>query len=134
MASGGAGSASDLGLLFLRLSGAAFATHGYQKIFRGDMATFASAFGAKGFPVPSAFAWVTALTELLGGLLVAFGLYTRFGAAFSAAIMFIAAFLLHASDDFKAREMELLYLVIMLAVACLGPGKWSLDGVLRKTV
>jgi putative oxidoreductase len=134
MASGGVGGTSDLGLLFLRLSGAAFATHGYQKIFQGDMSKFAAEFGAKGFPVPSAFAWVTALTELLGGLLVAFGLYTRFGAAFAAVIMFVAAFLLHASEDFRTREMELLYLVVMLAVACLGPGKWSLDGVVRKTV
>ena len=132
MASGGDGGASDVGLLFLRLSGLALATHGYQRIFHGDMAQFARDFGAMGFPVPAVFAWAAALSELLGGALVFVGLFTRLGASFCAATMFVAAFIQHARDDFKTREMTLLYLVIMVAVACMGAGHWSVDRLVRK--
>jgi putative oxidoreductase len=134
MASGKGGGANDLGLLFLRLAGIALATHGYQKVFGGGMPRFAEGVGEMGFPLPAVFAWAAALSELLGGALVFVGLYTRLGASFGAVTMFVAAFIRHANDDFKTREMALLYLVILLAVACLGPGKWSLDGLVRKSV
>jgi putative oxidoreductase len=131
MASGDGG-ASDLGLLFVRLTGIGLASHGYDAIFHGGMPALATTVGGMGFPLPAAFAWAAVLAELLGGALVAVGLYTRFGAAFAAVTMFVAAFVKHASDDFKTRELSLLYLAIMLAIACLGAGKWSLDGLVRK--
>jgi putative oxidoreductase len=132
MAGGGVGGATDLGLTFLRLAGIGLAYHGWQKVFGGNMAGLASGVEKIGFPVPVAFAWAAALSELLGGALVAVGLFTRAAAGFAAFTMFVAAFLAHAADPFEKREMALLYLVIMLCVACLGAGKWSVDGVVRK--
>lgn len=133
MASGGGGGATDVGLLFLRLAGLALASHGYEKIFHGDMSSFESDIKDLGFPIPIVFAWAAALSELVGGALVAIGLYTRFAAAFAAVTMFVAAFLRHATDDFETRETSLLYLVIMIALACTGAGKWSVDGLARKS-
>ena len=96
------------------------------------MSHFAGSVGKIGFPVPVVFAWAAALSELVGGSLVAIGLYTRFAATFAAVTMFIAAFLYHATDEFATREKALLYFAVMLALACMGPGKWSVDGVARK--
>src|SRR5262245_2854042 len=128
-----AGGAADVGLVFLRLAGLGLASHGYDKVFHGDMSKFADHVDKLGFPVPIVFAWAAALSELVGGSLVAVGLYTRFAAVFAAFTMFVAAFLQHATDDFKTREPALLYFAIMLALACTGAGKWSIDGVARKS-
>ena len=128
-----AGGASDVGLGFLRLAGFGLAYHGYQKVFGGNMSSFADGVEKIGFPVPIAFAWAAALSELLGGALVGFGLFTRFAASFAAATMFVAAFLALATESFEKRELALAYLVVMLALACVGPGKWSIDGLLRKS-
>jgi putative oxidoreductase len=127
-----AGGASDVGLGFLRFAGFGLAYHGYQKVFGGNMSGFADAVEKIGFPLPYVFAWAAALSELVGGALVGFGLYTRFAASFAAATMFVAAFLALATESFEKRELALAYLVVMLAIACLGPGKWSVDGLLRK--
>ena len=129
MAGGGAG---DVGLLFLRLAGVGLATHGYTKVFGGGIDGVISAASDMGFPLPAIFGWAAAVSELLGGALVAVGLFTRPAAVFAAITMFVAAFLRHASDSFKERELALAYLVILLALACMGPGKWSVDGVARK--
>jgi putative oxidoreductase len=131
---GGGGGGSDVALAFLRLAGLGLAYHGYQKVFGGDMSSFARSVEKIGFPVPIVFAWLAALSEFLGGGLVAVGLFTRLGATFAAITMFVAAFLKHATDDFDTREKALSYLVIMLALALLGPGKWSVDGLVRKSV
>jgi putative oxidoreductase len=128
-----AGGASDVGLGFLRLAGFGLAYHGYQKIFGGNMSGFAGDVEKIGFPLPHVFAWMAALSELVGGALVGFGLFTRFAASFAAATMFVAAFLALATESFEKREQALTYLVVMLALACVGPGKWSIDGLLRKS-
>ena len=129
-----AGGAADVGLGFLRLTGLGLAYHGYQKVFGGDMSDFAGDVKKIGFPAPIAFAWAAALSELVGGALVAIGLYTRVAAALAAATMFVAAFLALPTEPFKGeRELALAYLVATLALACLGAGKWSIDGMARKS-
>ena len=129
---GGGGGATDVGLAFLRLAGLGLAHHGYQKVFGGNMSSFAGGVEKLGFPLPVVFAWAAALSEMVGGALVAIGLYTRFGAVFAAITMFVAAFLQHARDDFETRELALTYLLVMLAITFIGPGKWSVDGLVRK--
>jgi putative oxidoreductase len=132
MASGGGGGASDIGLLFLRLAGVGLATHGYAKIFGGGVSGTVDAAEAMGFPLPVVFGWAAAASELLGGALVAIGLFTRPAAVFAAITMFVAAFLHHAEDPFARRELALAYLVILLAIACMGAGRWSVDAIARK--
>jgi putative oxidoreductase len=121
--------ASDVGLGFLRLAGLGLAYHGYQKIFGDNMSGFADGVEKLGFPMPVVFAWAAALSELVGGALVAIGLFTRVAATLAATTMFVAAFLAHATDGFDKREPALMYLSIMLGLACLGAGKWSIDGM-----
>lgn len=127
------GGASDLGLLALRLSGVGLAIHGYDRIFHGDMTVFAASIEQMGYPMPEVCAWGAALTQLLGGAMVAVGLFTRPVAAVAGFVMFLSAFVRHASDDFRTREIALLYLVVLAALTLMGAGHWSVDGMRKKS-
>jgi putative oxidoreductase len=143
----------DFGLLVLRLAGLGLAlVHGLPKVM--SLATGASqlpqAVAKLGFPMPTAFAWAAALGELLGGLLVALGLFTRVGAAWAAFTMFVAASFQHhafsrllvslrlryvSEETVKAwgnPELALMYLAVLLAVLIMGPGRIAFDSVAGK--
>jgi putative oxidoreductase len=143
----------DLGLLVLRLAGLGLAlAHGLPKVtsLAAGTSQLPTAVARLGFPLPTAFAWAAAMGELLGGLLVALGLFTRVGAALAAFTMFVAAFLQHhafsrllvslrlryvAEDTLKAwgnPELALLYLAVLLAVLVMGPGRIALDSVIGR--
>lgn len=85
-----------------------------------------------GFPMPEVFGWAAGLSEFAGGIFLAFGLFTRPAAFFVASTMFVAGFLRHAQDPFKAKELALLYFVIALVFVARGAGKWSADRVLLR--
>lgn len=79
-----------------------------------------------------AFAWAASLSELLGGLLIAAGLYARYAALFMGVTMSVAAFMVHATDPFRVKEMALLYLAACVILLFQGAGKYSLDRIFRK--
>jgi putative oxidoreductase len=96
------------------------------------------------------FTWAAALSEFAGGVLVTVGLYTRVAAGFAAFTMFVAAFVRHhahqhllvalglqqaSEETLKAwgnPELALVYLVAMAALALAGPGRLSLDALVRR--
>ena len=85
----------DLGLLILRLAGLYLAVaHGWGKIvgLASGETRFLEGVARIGFPMPLAFAWAAALSEFLGGLTIALGLFTRWAAPFAAFTMCVAAF------------------------------------------
>lgn len=116
------------GLLCLRvLMGAGIAYHGGAKIFGGRMGAFAEGVGELGFPLPALFAWAAALSEFLGGLLIALGLATRYAAVFVLITMLVAGFGRHAADPFGVKEKALAYATMALTLILTGPGDFSLD-------
>lgn len=122
----------DLGLLVFRVFVGltmAFA-HGLGKMPPSEQ--MLGGVAAMGFPVPIVFAWSAALSEFLGGLLIAGGLFTRPAAAFLGFTMMIAAFVAHAADPFQKKELALLYLAACVLLAFMGPGRFSLDRWIRK--
>lgn len=143
----------DVALLLLRISGILLAVnHGWGKIASltsGEGTRFMSGLGEMGFPMPGVFAWAAALSEMLGGALVAVGLFTRIAAPFAAFTMFVAAFLRHkahlqvvsalgiaplteeAVKKLGNPELASLYFFVFFALAALGPGRISLDHILR---
>ncbi|HLL90878.1 MAG TPA: DoxX family protein [Tepidisphaeraceae bacterium] len=139
---GGAGGAStfaDLGLLLLRVTIGTFMAfgHGMGKLpFLGGELPVGGV-TKLGFPAPTLFAWLLALTEFVGGLLLAIGLLTR-PAAF--AIMFgmgVAAFVAHGNDPWFARggpskEMAMLFLVPALLFVLAGAGRFSIDALFNR--
>jgi len=145
--------ARDFALLVLRLTGLYLAWgHGWGKVVAlatGEGDRFVEAVGAMGFPVPIAFAWAAALSELVGGLCVALGLFTPVAAGAAAVTMFVAAFLRHQAhrvllvnlgvssypedhpEGWGSPELAFVFLLCFVAIALLGPGSWSLDRLWR---
>jgi putative oxidoreductase len=145
---------NDAALLLLRLVGLGLAAvHGWGKVAAlttGHGDPFVHAVGGLGFPVPLAFAWASGLAEFLGGILVALGLFTRVAAGFAAFNLAVAALLRHhalahlaawiglvsvPADTLKAwanPELALVYLAAFLSIVLLGPGRLSLDHLVRR--
>ena len=123
---------ADVALTVLRAAaGLMMATHGWGKLPVSD--EFVQGVGDMGLPFPVVFAWIAALSEFAGGLLLAAGLFTRFAAFMIAGTMFVAAFIAHAGDPLSAREMALLYLAISIAFMINGSGRFGVDAILRRT-
>ena len=130
--SGGASRATDIGLLILRVGvGLAMAlAHGLGKIPPSQ--GFIEATAGMGFPIPVLFAWAAALSEFLGGLLIAIGLATRPAALMLAFTMATAAFVAHGPDPFSDKEMAFVYLVASLTLVATGAGRYAVDRALRR--
>jgi len=112
--------------------GLGMAYHGYGKVFGGHMDKFADGIGVMGFPMPELFAWAAALSEFVGGVLIVLGLFTRPAALCVLLTMSVAAFIKHGGDPLKKKELALAYWTIAGAVMFVGPGKYSLDYMLKK--
>lgn len=124
--------ASSAASLVLRLTfGLAMAlAHGMGKLPPPD--GFIEGVRGMGFPLPEAFAWIAALLETCGGLLVAVGLFARPIAFFLFVHMSIAFFLAHAGQAFAQRELAFVFGAAMLAVALMGTGKYGIDAFFAK--
>lgn len=115
----------DTGLAVLRIGAAAMMlVHGYgklQMLINGD--EFANPIGIGA--TPSLF--LVVISELVCPILIIFGFKTRLAAIPTAITMAVAAFVVHGANPFQKKELALLYLVIFVAIALLGPGKFSID-------
>ncbi len=123
----------EFGIAVLRvIVGLAMASHGYQKIFGGGMEEFIAYVGGMGFHPPAAFAWMAALSELLGGLCLVAGLSTRFCVFMIGCTMSVAFFVAHAEDPFAKKELALIFLATMVYFLCNGGGAISLDALIAR--
>lgn len=122
----------DLGLLVLRVFIGLTMTlsHGLGKVPPSEK--LIERVVELGFPLPVIFAWSAGLAELVGGVLIALGLYTRFASSFVAFTMIVAAFGVHANDPFQKQELSLVYLACCILFMLSGAGSLSLDRFLRK--
>lgn len=103
--------------------------HGWDKLPVSQ--SFVDSIGHLGFPVPVVFAWLAALTEVVGGALVALGLATRPAAFFVTVNMAVAAFMSGAGASLAQRELPLLFTAVFLLFTVLGAGRLSFDAGLR---
>jgi putative oxidoreductase len=129
---GGSSEAVDLGLALLRLlAGVALAVnHGAAKI--RDPSQIISGADHLGFPAPTFFGWMAAISEFFGGILLALGLATRPAAFLVACTMSTAAFMAHSGDNFAKREPALLFLFIAVLYLIAGSGRYGVDALLRR--
>jgi putative oxidoreductase len=70
--------------------------------------------------------------EFFCSILIALGLGTRLASLPLMFTMFVAAFVAHADDPFRQKEMAILYFLFYLAFLVLGSRKYSLDYLLTK--
>jgi len=134
MANGPSGDAmSDLGRLVLRLVlGILILFHGVAKITGGI--AFVTG-GIEKYGLPPALGYLVYVGEVIGPLLVIFGLWTRVGALFIVVNMIVAVLLAHTSQLFMIAktggyqlELQAMYLFGALAVMLLGAGRYSVAG------
>ena len=122
----------DWGILILRFSfGLTMAlSHGMHKIPPSE--GFIAVVASMGFPFASFFAWSAALSESVGGLLIAIGFFTRPAAFLLLQTMLVAALIKHGDDPFNKMESALLFASFSLSILLTGAGRWSLDARLWK--
>jgi putative oxidoreductase len=99
-----------------------FLTHGTMKLF---------AWPGK-FPYPlNSMLYTAAVLEVVGGLLLVVGLFSRPVAFLMSGLMAFAYFIGHSSRSFfpvlNGGEAALLFCFLFLYVAAAGPGPWSVD-------
>jgi putative oxidoreductase len=119
-----------LGPLLARIAvGVVFAKTGWGKLHGLDDVT--QFFTELGLPAPHAQAILVGTTEFVGGLLVLFGLGTRFASLPLACTMVVAILTAKRADIDGVSTLlgfdEFLYLVLFLWLALQGAGKASLD-------
>jgi putative oxidoreductase len=131
--------AIDTGLLLLRVVlGLTMAAHGYNKFFgKGGLKGTAGWFDSMGMKPGMFHARVAATTEMSAGIGLAVGLLTPIPAAGFVALMLVAAWTVHRPNGFfivkEGWEYNLILAVTAVAVATIGPGKFSLDYALFHT-
>jgi putative oxidoreductase len=129
----------SVGLLVLRVVlGLYMAAHGAQKLFgwfKGyGLAGTAGFFEQLGFRPGHIFAAIASGTEVVSGLLVAFGLFGPTGPALMVSVMIVAMGSVHGPHGFFAAnngvEVPLLYAAGAFALGLTGFGAFALDGAL----
>ena len=106
--------------------------HGLQKVF-GFPA------GPQPQPTPPLLSMMgfVGILELVGGILLIIGLFTRPAAFILSGLLAVAYFMAHAPQDFwpvlNKGELAALYSFVFLYLAAAGGGEWSLDRMLRRT-
>lgn len=117
---------SDLGLLLLRIGvGVIFIVAGWGKLTGIEGVT--GFFGDIGIPMPFIMAWVVALVEFFGGIMVLLGAYTKIPYLLLAFTMLVAIFLVQLPDGFGALRLELMLMLASLALFFTGNGNYSVD-------
>ena len=128
--------------------GYGFMEHGYAKLSRGPEA-FAAILHTMGVPAPHFMAWLTILTELIGGLAVLLGAFVPLASLPMAAVLVVAMLTVHLPYGFSSikllgvtagraqfgppgYELDLLYLACLAALVFGGSGPMAVDGLLRK--
>jgi len=126
--------AHDIALLLLRVvAGVMLMQHGGQKLFGIP--------GAPGHPfagMPALFSkvWIAGVLELVGGLLLALGLFTRVVGFLLSGELAVAYFTVHAPRGLfpilNMGELAALYSFVFLFFAAAGGGRYSLDHLLPR--
>lgn len=124
--------ANDLARLILRVAlGALILLHGIAKLQHG-MGAVQGMVVAQG--LPAFVAYGVLVGEVVAPLMLLFGFHARIGAVLVAVNMLFAIALAHMGDlggrnaqGGWALELQGMFLFAAIAVALLGPGRWSLN-------
>jgi putative oxidoreductase len=113
------------------VAGLIFLEHGTQKFLSFPAGPYAGS----GLALANLGAYA-GLVELVCGLLIAVGLFTRPAAFLASGTMAVAYFYAHAPQGFfpiaNGGDAAILYCFVFLYLVFAGPGPWSLDAYRRR--
>jgi putative oxidoreductase len=122
----------DYIILLLRITVAVFMiTHAIpkmNKLIAGGEIQFPDPLGMG----PTVSLVLAVFAELICSILIGFGFLTRLAAFPLIITMAVAAFIVHAGDPFKQKELSLMYLVLYIVLFFIGSGKYSVDYFISK--
>lgn len=84
--------------------GYGFMEHGFAKLSKG-LENFAAILHALSVPAPHFMAWLTILTELIGGLAVLLGAFVPLVSLSMAVLLFVAIFTFHLPYGFSSVKL-----------------------------
>jgi len=128
--------------------GYGFMEHGFAKLSKGPE-VFAGILHAIGVPAPHLMAWLTILTELIGGLAVLLGAFVPLVSLPLAGLLFVAMLTVHLPYGFSSikllsvtsgraqfgppgYEVDLLYVACLVALVFGGSGPLAIDRYIGK--
>ncbi len=122
----------DIGLLFLRVSGAFMLlhVHGWPKIvhYSHELTVIEDPFG-----LGAQFSLLAAIfAEVLCPVLIALGLLARFASLPVLAVLLVSMFIVHPQWSIAEGQFGWLLMVIFGAIAFCGPGKYSLASAIGR--
>ncbi|MEH2594985.1 putative oxidoreductase [Bradyrhizobium sp. AZCC 1577] len=123
--------------------GYGFAAHGFAKLLRGGD-NFTGILHAMGLPMPHVFAWITIVTEIVGGFCILLGALVPIVSIPMAIVLLVAIFTVHLPYGFSSiklqaitpngahfgqpgYETDLLYLAGLVALVLGGSGPLAVD-------
>jgi len=120
-------------LLFRLILSYGFYDPAIKKI--SNISGIAQWFESMNYPLPLLNAYLAALTETAGFILLFLGLATRFISIPLMFVMLVAVFTVHIGNGFAAGdngfEIPLYYFLMLFSLLVTGPGRFSLDAVLE---
>ena len=114
-----------------------FVEHGSSKLLGfPPPAMPAQLFSQEGFFRIPSIEGLSGVLELVGGMLLVIGLFTRVTAFILSGEMAVAYFMVHASHNFfplvNKGELAVLYCFVFLYLFAAGGGPWSVDALRRR--
>lgn len=104
------------------VSGLMFTMHGAQKLL--------GMFGGQQTPMMTQ-PWFAGVIEVIGGIMIAVGLFTSLAAFIASGEMAFAYFIAHAPKNWSplanGGELAVLYCFLFLYLAARGGGRWSVE-------
>ena len=109
------------------VTGLLFLFHGSQKLMSWPVEAMAG--------LPPFITYIAGPIELVGGVLVMIGLFSRWAAFLCSGLMAAAYWMAHGTKALypilNGGELAVLYCFVYLYIAAHGPGIWSIDSLRR---
>ncbi len=126
----------DAGLLILRVGiGIIFVLHGLPKLIAGPETWMTLGGSMKALGVgfaPTAWGFMAAFSEFAGGILLTLGFFTRPACFFLLTTMIVATMMhIGKGDPFLKYSHAMESGILFLSLILIGPGRYSLDGLIR---
>jgi putative oxidoreductase len=130
------------------ITGYGFAAHGFAKLFRGA-GDFTALLHTLGMPAPALFAWLTIVTEIVGGLSMLLGALVPLISIPMVIVLVVAIVTVHWQYGFSSiklqaitphgahfgepgYETDLLYLACIAGLVLGGAGPFAIDNWLKR--